>query len=157
MINNKRYSLYVHHEKQVVQVNHPSQMPARKLLDNAVLIDSLLRMNMSTATVSKAENGLYVITAIYPTEVQKLGYRIFYSPESFTIRKVEINTENPADVGDGVQTPVKERVVITYEKMDKQIAQEETVFSEDRFIQKKRRTLELTNEFREYQLLNLIP
>jgi hypothetical protein len=157
MINNKRYSLYIHHEKQLIQVNHPTEMPGRQFFSQASLIDSLMKSDSTMTSVSENSDGMYVINASVPSGSGMAEYRIFYSPVSYIIRRVEIDIVSSAEEHTGNEAAAKERIVITYDKMDKQMEHEESMFSEDRFIHKKKKKIELAKEFSNYQLLNLIP
>lgn len=151
MINGNQYSLYVHHEKQLVQVAHAEQMPGRQLFSQAAIIDSLLHNNKMDAKVKKADNGLLMLIINQPGDEQASAYRILYDPKDFSIKKIEMDLPPGEDAG------TEQLVVVTYDKLLQSIEDKDALFSEKRFIKKLRKTFALADEFSGYQLINLIP
>lgn len=150
MINDKEYAVYVHHEKQIIQLGHAEDLPARQLFAHTAIIDSMLRSNKMDATVQKYTGGLLALTIKQPGGEQIAVYRIFYDPKDLSIKKIEMDVRDAAD-----EAP--ELIAITYDKFSQSIDDEETMFSVKKFISRSRRTFALTSEFNGYQLINLIP
>jgi hypothetical protein len=150
MVNDKEYAVYVHHDKQIIQLGHAEDLPARQLFAHAAIIDSLLRNNKMDATVQQHADGLLALTINQPGGEQISTYRIIYDPKDFTIKKIEM------DVHD-TEGEDPELIVITYDKLSQQIDDEETIFSVKKFVTRSRKTFALASEFNDYQLINLIP
>jgi hypothetical protein len=155
MINGKDYAVYVHHDKQFVQVAHPDDLPVKQLFSHATIIDSMMRINQMDASVQSAEGGLMRLTIAQPGGEQVSAYHILYDPADFIIKKIEMEMGGVEDAGTGIRS--KQLIVISYAKLSQSIDEEEAMFSEKRFIKKLRRSFALTDEFSGYQLINLIP
>lgn len=150
MVNDKEYSVYVHHEKQIIQLGHAEDLPARQLFAHTAIIDSMLRNNKMDATVQQQSGGLLALSINQPGGEQVSSYRIIYDPKYLSIKKIEMDVQ-------AAEGEEPELIVITYDKLSQQIDDEETIFSVKKFVTRSRKNFVLASEYNGYQLINLIP
>lgn len=181
MINKKDMLLIVDHNTKSIALAPPPTGGANQVLFNTEAIKKLLLERKAQAKVTRS-NTEKIITIDSIQDPQFQGYRIYYSPETYRIRKIEIGMLrfSPLQVGDAdsdgeqettdesadaeAPTTTKEEreeegldtfvYFLEIRYTDAQPLRSEAFNPEKKFIQTVNNTIQLTPAYQEYTLVN---
>lgn len=177
VISKKNFTLFVDHTSTTIALTQKAKAEVKTAPFNVEAFQKLLDQRQAKIKLSQLDT-VRILTIDHILDPVIQGYRVYYSPHTFQIRKIEIgmarlsavsnekedNTNADSDQNINGTAPREENeeaiqtytyyMEIEYKQVSKSTGKEESFLPENKFINSTHHIIQLTDAFKNYTLLN---